>query len=256
MYSDRRFDALSVRLFSNTADLARDAAREAAGLLQAAIRKDGEARAVLATGNSQIAFIGELARQDGVDWSRTTLFHMDEYLGMEAGHPASFRRWMKERVETVLSPGAFHYIIGDAWQPVAECERYEALLREKPIHLCCLGIGENGHLAFNDPPVADFEDRKFVKIVKLDEGCRRQQVGEGHFPSVEAVPQYAISLTIPALCSAQKVFAIAPEKRKALAVRDALTGPIATQCPASYLRTQKQATLFLDEESSSLLPAA
>ena len=152
-----------------------------------------------------------------------------------------------------MKPKAFHYVGGDADQPVAECRRYEALLRAQPMDLCCLGIGENGHLAFNDPPVASFDERDWVKIVKLDVGCRQQQVGEGHFPNLDAVPQYAITLTIPALCAAKRVLAIVPEKRKAPAVKASLRGPVSTACPGSFLRTQKHATLFLDQESASLL---
>jgi glucosamine-6-phosphate deaminase len=160
---------------------------------------------------------------------------------------------MRERVESKLKPRAFHYIEGDALLPLDECERYGYLLGVQPIDLCCLGIGENGHLAFNDPPVADFHDKHKVKLVQLDLPCRQQQVGEGHFPNVEAVPQYAITLTIPMLCSAKKMLCVAPEKRKAKAVHDALRGPITTDCPASILRTQGQAALFLDTESASLL---
>lgn len=141
-------------------------------------------------------------------------------------------------------------------EPLAECERYTWLLKAQPIDLCCLGIGENGHIAFNDPPVANFDDPHSVKIVKLDHDCRQQQVGEGHFPSMDSVPQYALTLTIPMLCSAKRMLCIAPEKRKAKAVKEALEGPITTACPASFLRKQSHATLFLDPDSSALLKAA
>lgn len=230
----------------------------AAGKLGAALAERGEAAAILATGNSQIAFLEALIAGQGkdwnLDWSKITLFHMDEYLGLPETHSASFRRYMKDRVESRVKAKVFHYIEGDALEPIAECERYSALLSAQPIDLCCLGIGENGHLAFNDPPVADFEDPRLVKIVKLDEACRRQQVGEGHFPNVDAVPQYAISLTIPALCRVGYMLAIVPEKRKANAVLNSLTGPITTACPGSHLRTVGHCTLFLDADSASLLP--
>jgi glucosamine-6-phosphate deaminase len=188
-----------------------------------------------------------------VDWSGVTLFHMDEYLGIESGHSASFRRYMRERVEAHLHPKQFHYLEGDALLPLTECERYARLLAGQPIDLCCLGIGENGHLAFNDPPVADFIDPHPVKLVKLDQACRQQQVGEGHFPTLDAVPQYAFTLTVPMLCSARRMICIVPERRKAQAVRDALCGPVDTKCPASFLRRQRHCTLFLDLESASLL---
>ena len=245
-------DQLNVKIYSTQADMAVDAARLAHGLLKAAIDKNGSAAAILATGNSQLQFLEQLIKHD-LNWSKITLFHMDEYLGLSKDHPASFRRYMRERVEQRVKPKVFHYVEGDALEPIAECERYGSLLKAQPIDLCCLGIGENGHIAFNDPPVANFNDPHFVKIVKLDEGCRQQQVGEGHFPSIEKMPQYALTLSIPALCSAKAMLAIVPEKRKAKAVRDSLNGPVGTACPGSFLRTQKQCTLLLESESASLL---
>ncbi len=246
-------DALPVRVFPTIADLARDAAREAHGILVNAIATRGSTAAILATGNSQLVFLEALVAMGGLDWAKVTLFHMDEYLGLPATHRASFRRYMRERVETRVKPRAFHYIAGDAHQPVQECRRYEALLRAQAIDLCCLGIGENGHLAFNDPHVASFADTDWVKIVSLDEACRRQQVGEGHFPSIDAMPQYALTLTIPALIAAERVLAIVPEQRKAAAVKASLTGPIGSSCPGSYLRRQPHALLYLDADSASLV---
>jgi len=248
-------DTLSIRMYSGLADLAREVAALAQDHLQKTLRQQDAAAVILATGNSQIRFLDELVNLGGVDWSRITLFHMDEYLGIDGDHAASFRRYMRERVESRLRPKAFHFLAGDADQPIEECERYATLLRAQPIDLCCLGVGENGHIAFNDPPVADFADRHLVKIVKLDEACRRQQANEGHFPSVESVPAYALTLTIPALCSARKMLCICPERRKAMAVRKMLLDPVSTDCPASYLRSQPQCTLFLDTESASLLEA-
>lgn len=251
-------DLLSVSVYPSIDGMAQAAAELAAAQLEQALKERGEAAAILATGNSQLAFLDALVAGQGktwnLDWSRITLFHMDEYLGLPDTHTASFRKYMKERVEGKLKPRAFHYIEGDALEPLAECERYTDLLRARAIDLCCLGIGENGHLAFNDPPVANFSDERLVKIVKLDEACRAQQAGEGHFPTVDDVPQYAITLTIPALCQVGKMLAIVPEKRKAPAVLASLTGPISTACPGSYLRQQAHCSLLLDNESSSLLP--
>lgn len=253
-----RCGELAVSIHSDLSGMAQAAARAAAEKLTAALETRGEAAAILATGNSQIAFLEALIAGQGkdwdVDWSKVTLFHMDEYLGLPETHVASFRRYMKERVESKLKPKAFHYVEGDALEPIKECERYEGLLSAQPIDLCCLGIGENGHIAFNDPPVADFEDKRLVKIVSLDEACRMQQVGEGYFSGLEEVPQYALTLTVPALCKVGCMLTIVPEKRKAQAVLDSLTGPISTACPGSYLRTQSHCTLYLDRESSSLLP--
>ena len=248
-----QFESLPVRIYATQVDLARDVARIAHEHLSEVLARKGSAAAILATGNSQIQFLEHLIAIGGIDWSRMTLFHMDEYLGIDANHPASFRRYMRERVEQRVKPRVFHYIAGDAALPLDECLRYKRLLESQPIDLCCLGIGENGHLAFNDPPVADFTDPHKVKLVQLDRPCRQQQVNEGHFPSIEAVPQYAFTLTIPMLCSAEKILCIAPEKRKANAVFNALRKPIATACPASILRKQAHATLFLDSDSASLL---
>jgi glucosamine-6-phosphate deaminase len=248
-----QIDSLRVRIYESQADLARDVARVAHEHLSEVLARKGSVAAILATGNSQIKFLEQLIAIGGIDWARITLFHMDEYLGIDANHKASFRRYMRERVEQRVKPRAFHYIEGDAALPLDECARYARLLEAQPIDLCCLGIGENGHLAFNDPPVADFRDPHKVKLVQLDRACREQQVNEGHFPNLEAVPPYAFTLTIPALCSAEKMLCIAPEKRKAKAVFDALRGPVSTECPASFLRQQAHATLFLDAESASSL---
>jgi glucosamine-6-phosphate deaminase len=246
-------DALAVRVYRTQDDLAQDAAMVAQRHLQETLARQGAASVILATGNSQLQFLNALAALGGVDWPRVTLFHMDEYLGIDANHSASFRRYLRERVESRVKPGTFHYLEGDALLPLKECERYAKLLAAQPIDLCCLGIGENGHLAFNDPPVADFSDPFPVKLVKLDEACRQQQVGEGHFPGLDAVPQYAFTLTIPTLCSARRMLCIVPERRKAQAVKDALHGPISPACPASFLRRQSHCTLFLDAESADLV---
>jgi glucosamine-6-phosphate deaminase len=194
-----------------------------------------------------------LVELGGVDWSKITCFHMDEYLGISDQHPASFRRYLRERVETRVHPKAFHYLEGDTLLPLKECDRYSGLLKAQSIDLCCMGIGENGHLAFNDPPVADFEDPYAVKLVKLDRACQQQQVDEGHFPDLASVPQYAFTLTIPMLCSARKMVCIAPESRKAKAVKAALKGEPTTSCPASILCRQAHATLWLDHDSVALL---
>lgn len=248
-----KVDQLNVQVFNSLADLATDAASQVNAFLRETLRKNGSAAAILATGNSQIEFLKRLVSLEGVDWSKITLFHMDEYLGIDAGHKASFRRYLRERVQTLVQPKAFHFIEGDVDLPLDECARYESLLKAQPIDLCCLGIGENGHIAFNDPPVARFEEKHLVKLVKLDHSCKMQQVKEGHFPSLEAVPPYAFTLTIPALCSARKMVCIAPETRKAEAVRNTLRGPVSTDCPASFLRTQPQCTLLLDHDSAALL---
>ena len=178
---------------------------------------------------------------------------MDEYLGVPGDHPAGFQNYMRQRMESKVHPKIFHYLNGDVDLPLDECARYTELLRAQPIDLCCLGVGENGHLAFNDPHVAILDDPHLVKLVRLDDDCKMQQVNEGHFSSLEAVPPYAFTLTIPALLSAKKVVCVAPEKRKARAVKGLLQGPVSAECPASALRNCSQATLFLDDDSTELL---
>ncbi|MEW6306586.1 MAG: glucosamine-6-phosphate deaminase [Verrucomicrobiota bacterium] len=246
-------EKLPVKVYTTGADLAAAAAGEAHACLAGALAANGSAAVILATGNSQIQFLDELVKLGGIDWSRVTLFHMDEYLGIAGDHKASFRRYMRERVETKIKPKQFHYLIGDALEPIQECERYAALLRAQPIDLCCLGVGDNGHLAFNDPPVANFHDSLLVKIIALDLVCRQQQVNQGHFPDTENMPHYALTLTIPALLSAKKILTLVPGKHKASIIRTALRGPMTTQCPASILRQQPHATLLLDKDSAALL---
>jgi glucosamine-6-phosphate deaminase len=246
-------DLLPVHVFPGQDELARYMTATVRDILNAAIARRGSAAAILATGNSQIRFLRLLAESGGVDWSKVTLFHMDEYLGIRADHPACFRYYMKTRVETLVKPRRFNYLEGDAPLPLDECARYSGLLRAQPIDLCCMGVGENGHIAFNDPPVARFDDPHAVKLVKLDDACKMQQVKEGHFPSLEAVPPYAYTLTVPALLSAERVLCLAPEKRKAVPVRDMIRGPVSTACPASVLRTAAHATLLVDTDSATLL---
>ncbi|NLH72653.1 MAG: glucosamine-6-phosphate deaminase [Verrucomicrobia bacterium] len=254
-FTERVIDSLEIRIHPTEDSMAADAARAARECLVTVLANQATAAVILASATSQVRFLDCLTSFRDIEWSRVILFHMDEYLGISADHPASFRRFLRERVEAKVSPLAFHYIQGDADEPLKECQRYGDLLSRQPIDLCCLGIGENGHVAFNDPPVADFNDPFKIKLVKLDEACRRQQVGEGCFPKLADVPQYAYTLTIPTLCSAKKMICVVPERRKAEAVQKALKGPITTLCPASILRRQSHCTLYLDAESASLLQA-
>lgn len=248
-----KVDSLTVEVYASQADMAQAAAAQVQAHLQAVLSRKTACRAILASATSQLEFLAALTSAGAIDWPRVTLFHMDEYLGVGDDHPASFRRFMREHVASKLPVAAMHYLAGDADQPLTECRRYGGLLTGEPIDLCCLGIGENGHVAFNDPPVADFEDPDTVKLVQLEERCRQQQVGEGCFPDLASVPQYAYTLTVPALLSAERLFCIVPERRKAEAVRDTLRGEITSRCPASILRRHPAATLYLDADSASLL---
>ena len=212
---------------------------------------DQVSAAILATGNSQIQFLEKLVAIGEVDWSKVTLFHMDEYLGLDGDHSASFRRYMRARGAEGAAGG-----LSLSGRRCAGADQGMPPLRRSAggaaVDLCCLGVGENGHIAFNDPPVANLNDPEMVKIVQLDDACRQQQHGEGHFPTFDSVPQYALTLTVPALCQAKKMVCLCPETQ-AQAAKDALHGPISTVCPASHLRTQPQCVLYLDNDSASLL---
>jgi len=248
----RTVGTLDVRIYPDADALARAAAEEAAVVLRSAVAGRGTAHAMFATGNSQIGFIDRLVSSPGIPWGDVEVYHMDEYVGLGPEHPASFRRWITERIAERVRPRAVHLIDGTA-DPGAECERYAQLLAANPLDLCCLGIGENGHLAFNDPGVADFADPLDMKVVELDEACRLQQVHEGHFPDIDAVPSHAVTVTVPALLRASRVLAVVPERRKAEPVRSALEGPISPACPATALRRTAGAVLLLDPTSAALL---
>jgi glucosamine-6-phosphate deaminase len=243
---------IDVRVYPGKDALGVAAAEFVAGRVREAISARGEARVIFATGASQYEFLAALLREEGIDWRRVTAFHLDEYLGLPEGHPASFRRYLRERLFDRLPFGAVHLLDGNAADPEAESRRYAALLTAGEIDVACIGIGENAHLAFNDPP-ADFETPHPVHVVTLDEACRRQQVGEGHFAGVEEVPGQALSLSIPAILAARAISCVVPDARKAEAVRCALEGPLSPDCPASALRQHGDCHLWLDVHSAALL---
>ena len=236
--------------------------REAAGAAAAqaaaeALRKLADARdsiaVVFATGASQFSTLQALTAIEGLPWDRVRAFHLDEYIGISADHPASFRRYLRERLTSNARMNEFFEIDGSAASPEQSASEYALKLRAANPQLCLLGIGENGHLAFNDPPVADFDDPLDAKVVELDELCRRQQLAEGWFASLDEVPRNAITLTIPALMRIPRLIASVPGPRKATIVRRVLTEPISTACPATILRTHPDATMYLDAESASEL---
>ena len=227
------------------------AADEAAEVIRAAVAARDVANIIVATGNSQLTFLAALRELPGVPWEAVNVFHMDEYVNLPPGHPASFPAFLHRHLMDYVQVKEFFPVPGVAADPEDACRQYEALLRAHPADLCACGIGENGHLAFNDPPFADFDDPVWVKPVTLDERSRRQQVGEGHFHSLDEAPTHAITLTIPALLSARRVLCIVPEARKADAVMQSLRGPITEDCPGSILRLTPHAHLFLDKESAA-----
>lgn len=249
--AERQVDLLSVFQYRSRAEMDAASGAMAAQAISAAVERQGGARIILASAPSQAGFLQQLFTH-GVPWEKVTVFHMDEYVGLEASHPASFRRFQSDHVLSLIKPAAFHGICGESRDPIAETERYAALLNVAPIDVVCAGIGENGHLAFNDPP-ADLQDPKRVKIVTLDEACRRQQVNDGCFERIEAVPSTAITLTVPALLAGGELFVVVPGIRKAEAVKNTLTLPVSGACPATALRTHPRASLFIDPDSACLL---
>ena len=243
---------MDVRELATKVELGRAAAEEAATALREAIAQRGRAHAIAATGASQFEFLDALTATPGIDWPKVVFFHLDEYVGLPESHPASFRRYLKERIVARVRPGGFHFIEGDAADPAAEARRVGALIRAHPIDAAFVGIGENGHLAFNDPP-ADFETEEPYLLVTLDEACRRQQLGEGWFEGLEDVPRRAISMSVRQILKSQRIVCVVLDARKARAVRDCLQEEVSPLRPASILRTHPRTTLYLDGPSASLL---
>jgi glucosamine-6-phosphate deaminase len=233
--------------------MAASAAAEGAQLIRAALAARGNARIVAATGASQFEMLDCLVREPEVDWGRVTAFHLDEYIGMPATHPASFRRYLKERLVDRLPTtiGAFHYIDGEG-DPERECARLGALIAEAAVDVAFVGIGENGHLAFNDPP-ADFETERPYIVAELDEACRRQQLEEGWFATLEEVPRRAISMSVRQILKARSIIGTVPDERKSVAVRGAVEGPVTPDVPASILQLHPDCRLFLDAPAAALL---
>jgi len=243
---------VDVRILEKKEEMGKAAAERAAGILKKAIKEKNEAVFVAATGASQFDFLEALTNITSVDWSKTIMFHLDEYIGIPESHPASFRKYLKERLIVKVHPGLVYLINGDAGDPQLECERLNRIISKKEIDVSFVGIGENGHLAFNDPP-ADFNTEKPYIVVELDEACRRQQLGEGWFESFDEVPRRAISMSIKQIMKSKNVICTVPDSRKAQAVDDCLEGNVSPYHPASILRKHNNAFLFLDRNSAKLL---
>ena len=243
----------NVHVFPNRREAGIASAAMASTIIRRAIEKEGHAGVVFAAAPSQNELLAALRADASIDWRRVTAFHLDEYAGLPATHPASFRRFLRERLMDHVPLAAFHELAGDAPDLDAEADRYQTLLAEQPPMLALLGIGENGHLAFIDPGECDFNDPRDVRIVDLDDACREQQVHDGCFERVEAVPRRALSLTIPFFMRTPHAVVTVPGPAKARAVRDALEGPIEARCPASILRRHAGAAIFLDADSAAMV---
>jgi glucosamine-6-phosphate deaminase len=242
---------LNLRVFPDKDSLARAAAEDAARAIRDAIAERGCARIIAATGASQFEFLEQLTKATGVDWKKVEMFHLDEYLNMPATHPASFRKYLRERLIDKVGITRAHLLDGER-EPNKVIADITAEIRKAPIDVAFVGIGENGHLAFNDPP-ADFETDEAYIVVNLDEPCRRQQFGEGWFKSLDDVPRRALSMTVRQILKARQVIAVVPDARKAAAVAKCFNGEISPMAPSSILRTHSNTVIYLDKDSAALL---
>lgn len=231
-------------------NLGKQAAQKGADLIRHALKSNGHAAIIVATGASQFEMLEELVKQN-IDWRRVTGFHLDEYMGLTANHPASFRKYLKERFVNLVPLKEFHYVSGEG-DPQLECKRLASAIKEHTIDVAFIGIGENAHVAFNDPP-ADFDTQEPYIVVELDEACRRQQMGEGWFNTFDEVPEKAISMSVQQIMHSKAIICSVPDKRKAEAVKNAFNGPVDNQFPASILQSHPNAWIYLDQDSSSLL---
>jgi glucosamine-6-phosphate deaminase len=247
------FDNLRVEIYPNRQLLGEAAARAVAARVRDLLARQDRVAMIFAAAASQSEFLAALAVAPDLDWRRVVAFHLDEYLGLAPDAPQNFGNFLRARIFDRVRPGTVHYLNGNAPDPHAEAARYAALLAAHPLDVACVGIGENGHLAFNDPPVADFADPRAVKLVEIDEISRNQQVHDGAFARLEDVPRLALTVTIPPIVGARHLSCVVPAPAKAPAVRDTLLGPIATSCPASILRRHEHAVLYLDRDSARLL---
>ncbi|MBD0284518.1 MAG: glucosamine-6-phosphate deaminase [Flavisolibacter sp.] len=243
---------MKIIVTNNPKELGKAAGSTAAKLIRQAIAEKGSANIILATGTSQFETLNQLIAEPGIDWSKVVMFHLDEYIGLPITHPASFRKYLKERfIEKVPSLKAAHLINGEG-DAHTECDRLGKLIIEHPVDIALVGIGENGHLAFNDPP-ADFETEQPYIVVELDEACRRQQLGEGWFATLEDVPRQAVSMSIKQILKSKHIICSVPDSRKAMAVKNSLEQPVSKLYPASILQTHPNCTLFLDKAAAALL---
>jgi glucosamine-6-phosphate deaminase len=247
-FSIRHFEALAVETYSSRSEMGAAAAADIAEALGRRLAEQDHVRMIFAAAPSQAEMLKTLCETQGIDWSRVVAFHMDEYVGLPAGAPERFAEWLEANIFSKLAFAEVHKISPDG-DIEAETRRYEALLAAAPIDFVCLGIGVNGHIAFNDPPVADFDDPRDVKVVELDEICRQQQVDDDCFARFEDVPERAVTLTIPRLLRAGRLFCVVPGAIKRDAVDKTLHGPVTTACPASILRSHPACTFYLDKES-------
>jgi len=248
-----QIDKASVHIYETREAMGKAASEAVADAIRNVLGQQEEAGMIFAAAPSQVEMLNTLAKQPGVDWSQITAFQLDEYVRLPRAAPQSFRAFLANNIFDIVRPGRVHYIQSDTIDPLKESLRYENLLRHGQIDVACIGIGENGHIAFNDPHIADFHDPDLVKVVQLSRESRQQQVNDGCFSTLDEVPKEAITVTIPAILRSKKILCVVPSTSKSVAVRNALLGPVSAECPASILRGHPDLTMFLDLESAQLL---
>ena len=244
---------MEIKVLSDKYELGIEAGKHAASLIREAIAKKGTANVILATGKSQFETLEQLVKEPGIDWTKVRMFHLDEYIGLPVSHKASFRKYLQERFIDKVGKMLDVNLINGEVDPVEECKRLGEIIAAYPVDVAFVGIGENGHLAFNDPP-ADFDTEEAYLVVDLDEKCRAQQMGEGWFTSIDDVPKQAISMSIRQIMKAKHIVCAVPDSRKAEAVRNCLTLPVSNLHPSSILQQHADCTFFLDKSSAALLP--
>ena len=253
MLEQYKRDQLTIKKYTTRQEMGAAAAADAEKVIAEIIAEKGYINMIFAAAPSQNEMLQSLLNSDRIDWSKVNAMHMDEYVGLPEGSAQSFGAYLNDHIFRHKQFKSVHYIHGAAPDAAAECARYTRILQQYPVDVVCLGIGENGHIAFNDPWVAEFQDQEAVKVVQLDEMCRNQQVNDGCFPCIDDVPTHAITLTIPSLMAAKHMFCVVPAATKAEAVKNTVHGPITQDCPASILRTHSSAVLYCDADSGRYL---
>lgn len=244
---------LRVKVYQNRKELGVAAGKAIAKKIRELLQQQQAVTTIFAAAPSQNEVLATLAKEPAIDWQRVIALHMDEYIGLPDNAPQLFRKYLEDHIMDLVLPGEVHFLKGNTPSRAEECKRYAQLILDHPVDVVCCGIGENGHLAFNDPPVADFLDPEIIKVVELEEACRQQQVNDGCFSNLEQVPTHALSLTIPTLLSTRYLYCMVPGSLKAKAVHDSVIGPVTTSCPASILKRHLRAELYLDTDSAAML---
>jgi glucosamine-6-phosphate deaminase len=248
-----QIDKANIQVYETRQTMGKAAGEAIANAIRKLLKQQNEVVMIFAAAPSQVEMLNTLTQQSDIDWNQIVTFHLDEYVGLAQDTQQSFRTFLKQNIFGIVQPKMVHYIQSDAEDPSKECLRYENLLRQSPVDIACIGIGENGHIAFNDPHVANISDPNLARVVQLAKESRQQQVNDGCFSVLEEVPREAITVTIPAILGSKRIFCVVPSSTKARAIREGFLGAVSSQCPASMLRTHSNTTVFLDQDAAHML---